>query len=369
MPNGLTSRRRTRDGRRREPRVLFVRLSALGDVVHVLPSVAALRQAHPRAFIGFAVEERAASLVRGHPQLDRVHVIPRATAAPDRLGAFVAAASSMARELRRTEYDVALDFQSNLRSSVTAWLSGAPRVIGQPRPYAKELSWVLERERPPPVPREVHKIERNLALLSLIGVKPAKPPRPVIPEPESSRALADAFARASHRRPVVLIHPGVSSFGAIKGWREEGFAAVARTLAQRGARVAVAFGGAGERAIATRIVERAAHAHVELAPDTRSVLDLAALERRADLFLGVDSGPLHLAAAVGTACVALYGPKDPRTYGPYWVNALPIRKGVACSPCSFRTCPRNECMTTITADEVLEAADAMIMTAAANASR
>ncbi len=338
--------------------LLVVRLSALGDVVHVLPALAALREAFPGVRIGWAVEEKAASLLEGHPQIDTLHVIPRqalAQAARSRdIGGFVENARRAVRELRQQCYEVTLDFQSNFRSSLLAYLSGARRRIGQPLPYSKEGARFLATETPEAVERTAHKIDRNLRLLAPLGVEPARAPRPVIPEPESARRLAEGFAGA------VLLHPGVSAFGAFKAWRTEGYAALARYLkAEKGARVVVAWGGSAEREGALEVVALARGA-AELAPETRSILDLAALQRRASLFVGADSGPLHLAAALGTKVLGLYGPKDPRTYGPYWENAQVLRKGVACSPCTLRKCARPECMTLITADEVKDAALALL---------
>jgi lipopolysaccharide heptosyltransferase I len=348
----------------RRPKILIVRLSALGDVVHVLPALAAIREALPAATIGWAVEERAASLLEGHPQIDRLHVIPRAaleTAVRERAPlAFLATAGRAVRELRRERYQVSLDFQSNLRSSLLAILSGARFRIGQPRAYAKEGSRALVHWAPRAVSRETHKIVRNLALLAPLGVAPARPPRPLVPEPASSRALAEAFVAESGGRPLVVLHPGVSAFGSFKAWREEGYARLAERLArEREVRVAIAWGGAKEREAAERVAA-GARGGVVLAPKTGSILDLAALLRRASLFVGADSGPLHLAAALGTPVVGLYGPKDPRTYGPYWENGRTLRKGVPCSPCGYRRCARPECMTLITASEVFAVAAGLV---------
>lgn len=323
------------------PRVLIVRLSALGDVVHVLPALAALRAAHPRAFIGWAVEDRAASLLEGHPHIDRLHVVPRAAWSK----ALKRDPASVLRGLRRTlrglreeRYEVSLDFQSNLRSSLLAWASGARRRIGQPRPFAKEGSRALCTESPAPVPREAHKIDRNLALLGPLGVPLGAAPRPVVSEPPAATALGQAFA--AQGGPRVILHPGVSAFGALKAWREDRFADLARRLVADGARVYFAYGGAAEEGVARSLVAQAPGA--ELAPRTASILELAALLRRADLVVGVDSGPLHLAAAVGVPVLGLYGPKHPGTYGPYWSPSEVVRAGLECSPCRHRRCPRQD---------------------------
>ncbi|MCO5171950.1 MAG: glycosyltransferase family 9 protein [Planctomycetes bacterium] len=326
------------------PRILIVRLSALGDVVHVLPALAALRAALPRALIGWAVEDRAASLLEGHPHLDRLHVVPRAawSKALRKDPAWVLRGLRRTlRDLRAARYEVSLDFQSNLRSSALAWASGAPRRVGQPRPFAKEGSRALSTCAPAPVARDVHKIERNLALLGPLGLPPGPPPRPVVPEPPAATALGEAFVAAGG--PRVIIHPGVSAFGALKAWREDRFADLARRLVADGARVLFAYGGAAEEAVARALAAQAPGA--ELTPRTSGILELAALLRRADLVVGVDSGPLHLAAAVGAPVLGLYGPKHPGTYGPYWTPSEVARAGLDCSPCRHRRCPRDDVVT------------------------
>ncbi len=321
------------------PRILIVRLSALGDVVHVLPALAALRAAWPRAHVGWLVEDRAASLLEGHPHVDRVHVVPRALwrrrLARDPLEV-ARGVRRLVVELRRARYDATLDFQSNLRSALLARASGAPVRVGQPRRYAKEGARLLVTDAPAPVPAEAHKVVRNLALLGPLGLAPAAPPRPVVPEPPAARALGEAFARGGPRRAV--LHPGVSAFGALKAWREERFAALARGLVAAGARACFAWGGAAEERVARRLAALAPGS--EVLPATAGLLDLAALLRRADLVVGVDSGPLHLAAAVGAPVLGLYGPKDPRTYGPFWAPHEVVRAGLECSPCRHRRCPR-----------------------------
>ena len=327
----------------REPRILMVRLSALGDVIHALPALAALRAAFPAAHLGWLVEDRAAGLLAGHPQLDRVHVVPRKTwgerAGRDPL-AVMPQVRGLVRELRRERYQVALDFQSNFRSGLLAWLSNAPRRIGQPRRYAKEgARWLFLPEAPQGVPPEVHKIERNLQLLRPLGVSIDPVPRPVLPPFEpAAAALLDSLR--AEPGPRVVMSPGVSAFGALKAWREDRFAELARGLLARGARVTLAWGGAQEEAQAARIAAAAPGALP--APRTGSLSQLTALLCAADLFVGVDSGPLHLAAALGRPVLGLYGPKHPGTYGPYWPGHRIVRSGIECSPCRHRRCPRED---------------------------
>ena len=349
--------------------ILIVRLSALGDVIHVLPSLAALRRAFPEAKLGWAVEELAAPLLEGHPELDRLHVIPRKAWQRDfRRGALLAplgAARRKLSELRGERYEVAIDFQSNLRSAIVTRLSGAPRRIGQPPPFAREGAGRLFTDTPRALPAEAHKIERNLALLACLGLS-REPQRGSLPG-----AARDVPPRDDRAR--VVLHSGVSAHGAIKAWRPERFRDLAAKLVADGHEVVLCWGGDSERRQAEHLAAEAAGAR--LAPESDAA-GLAALLRSADLFIGVDSGPLHLAAALGTPVIGLYGPKHPGTYGPYWLGTEAVLADYPCSPCRHRKCPRPEvthveladggraaispCMDTISVDAVHARATALL---------
>jgi ADP-heptose:LPS heptosyltransferase len=356
--------------------VLIVRLSAVGDCVHVLPALDALRRGlGPRAKIGWLVEDRAASLIRGLPQVDRVHVVPRSKAltraALRRPLEALTALGSLVREVRAERYDAALDLQSNLRSSVSALLSGARTRVGLARGYAKEGSHLLHTRgiAPRGGPR-AHKVERYLDIMESIGIDTAGA-RPVIAIPEAAREKARAFfaARFPEGPPVVALHPGVSKFGAFKQWPSERFAAAADLLAARaGARSLVTW-GPGERTLAEEVAARAGPAAgATVAPETGSLLELAALYERCAAVVGCDTGPIHLAAALGLRVIGLFGPKDPSIYAP-WVagrgRADVIWKGVHCSPCTLRWCGSVICMDEIRAPEVADAVERAIAEAAA----
>ena len=337
-------------------RILIVRLSALGDVVHTLPLLDALRRARPRAHIGWLVEEPAASLLEGHPQLDRVWIAPRHAARRLRsVGRPLAAAgrlAEVARGLRAARYQLTLDTQCNLRSSLWARASGAGVRIGFAPPFTKEKAhwWSTLRVE---APRDGQlKAHRNLELLAPLGIDTAGA-RPRIAIPDAARRIADPL-RASGARAIAL-HPGVSGFGAIKQWAPDRFAALARRLRdERGARCLVTF-GPSERDLARRVVDASGGA-AELAPETTSLLELAALYEACDVVVAGDTGPLHLAAALGVPVVGLYGPKDPAVYGPLdgrsGEPATTVWKHVHCSPCKLRRCPDVICMPAITVADV-----------------
>jgi heptosyltransferase I len=343
------------------PRILIVRLSALGDVVHVLPLLDALRRARPDAQLGWLVEERNASVLEGHPQLDRVLVWPRRELSrllrSGRLLAALGLALRSLRELRAGRFEVSIDAQCNLRSSLLAWLSGASRRIGFAPPYTKEKAhWLATDHVSVPIGGQL-KVERNLALLGPLGID-VRGARPRLAVPDAARASARAL-RASLRAPeLVALHPGVSGFGAIKQWAPERFAGLAqRIAAERGALCLVTW-GPGERALAEQVV-CASQGAAQLAPETRSLLELAALYEVCDAVVGGDTGPLHLAAALGVPVVGLYGPKDPAIYAP-WDGlrgraATTVWKHVHCSPCTLRRCGNVICMPAIQVEDVSSA--------------
>ena len=300
-------------------RILLVRLSALGDVVNTLPAVGAVREAFPGARLGFIVEDRCRDVVVGHPALDRVYVYPRKRWQSDffrfwRWGRLVSEVAAFFREIRSERYDVVLDFQGNLKGALHAWLSGAPERIGFARGHCNELNWLFStlRVRPP----TEYRVEKFLSLLAPLGITAARP-RYVLPRSEESRARAQ---RSIHDLgweggDYIVLHPGTSEFGKIKRWPIDRFGALARRLSAEGHRVLVVW-GPGERGMADAIAREGGPA-VRVAMETRSILDLAELIAGARIFVGADSGPLHIASAVGVRSVALFGPKDPAIYGPY----------------------------------------------------
>jgi heptosyltransferase-1 len=352
----------------RASRILIVRLSALGDVVHALPMLDALRRAQPEAQIGWLVEEKAASLLAGHPQIDRLWIAPRRELVSllrrGRVFAALRLLVAFARELRGFGYDLVIDAHSNARSSFLAFCSGAPRRIGFAHGYAKEgAGWLYTDRVVPARPRQL-KVQRALDLLRPLGIDPTGA-RAVLGIPEATREWARAQVAALGARPAVAIHPGVSDAGAIKQWDPERFGRTAIRLAsERGARCLVTW-GPGERELAQRVVA-ASEGTAELGPQTGSILELAALYQACDLVIGADTGPLHLAAALGVPVVGLYGPKDPAIYAPWDARtgaaAAVVRRPVYCSPCNRRTCRNVICMPAIQVGDVVAAAQGSMIT-------
>jgi lipopolysaccharide heptosyltransferase I len=344
-------------------RLLIVRLSALGDVVHTLPLLDALRRARPHSHIVWVVEEGAASLLRDHPQIDRLLVFPRREIVGllkrFRFGTAARLFKAFVRELRQEHVTLALDVQSNLRSSIVARLSGAPLRLGFGPGLGKEASHLLHTHNVRPQRCNMLKVERNLLLLAALGAK-VREASAVLPVSAEAIAKAETFiAEARGNAGVVALHPGVSGFGSFKAWFPERWSELAQTLFERDGVRSVVTWGPGEEELAKQIVDRAGTQAAALAPATASLLELAALYQRADVVCGSDTGPVHLAAALGARVVGLYGPKDPAVYAP-WSSlsggpARVVRADVPCSPCGLRRCNLVVCMPSIGVEAVANA--------------
>lgn len=350
-------------------RFLFIRLSALGDVVNTLPALTALRRARPEAVVDFLVEDRFADVVRQVEGIARVISFPRRG-----LGAPTpAAAWRLLRHcaaLRDSHYDVAIDFQGNLKGAFQLSVARARRKLG-PKP-AREGAHRLYREVVE-VPRDLHRTCRALALIEAAGIEVDHDlavsvlDRGFLPDfkrdKEAERAATAALdegAAAGDRKAgfLVVIHPGSSAFGAFKRWPTPAYAELATRLARAGLEVAVTC-GPGEERLAGQIVEEAAGA-ARFVPPRSGIAGLIALLRRARVFVAGDSGPLHLAAALDVPCVGIFGPKDPRVYAPPWPHATVVRRPPPCAPCSLRKCDDPICLTRLPAEAVFDAVIAAV---------
>lgn len=343
-------------------KILIVRLSAIGDVTHVLPALRCLRRNYPYAKIAWLVEDKAAGLLQGHPDLDEVIVFPRrrwrkGILGPTRLPATVSEALGFfSHELRSREFDVAIDFQGNLKSGIMTLLSAAPVRIGFARGHCREYNHLFTNLHVTPPGKRIHRVEKNLSLLTALDIEPTYEHSTInVPFEDReyiTRALAEYVGRAG---PLVVIHPGTSKFGAYKRWPARSFTELGNMLTgELGATVLVSW-GADELETADEIVSGIRHSGY-LAPETTTLGQLTSLIGQANLFISGDTGPMHIASTLGVPQAAIFGPKDPTIYGPYNKHSIVIRKEVECSPCTRRTCDNPVCITDITPEEVFEAA-------------
>jgi len=334
-------------------RFLIVRLGALGDVVHAIPVAAALRRAFPSARIDWLVSAKHREL------LDLVPVIDRRLVVNDRSDA-AGGASLWAGvgELRRGGYDVALDLQGLIKSAMLARLSRATRVIGFSGGYARErlarlfYTTAFDGGRGGIYhPNETrHVVDINLALLSTIGITSARAEFPI----DTADTAAGREASERTRGRFALLNPGAAWPN--KRWPPERLAAVADALLARHGLMSVVLWGPGEEALARTVVAAAPQAAI-LSPPT-TIADIVALARRAAVMVSGDTGPAHLASAVGTPLVGIYGPTRPARNGPLSPRDVTVSRDAVCECHHLRRCRRDRmCLLDVDTAEVIDAID------------
>jgi lipopolysaccharide heptosyltransferase II len=322
-------------------RILIVLLGAIGDVVRALPLANRLRAGYPGAHIAWAVEPAAAPLLEHHPALDARLVFERAGGA--------AALWRFLGRVRAGRFDLVLDLQRHAKSGLISVASRAPVRLGFHRRNAKELNWVASTHTIDPLPARGWKLEQYLAFARLLEL-PETPLRFGITLTADETAATDALLAPLGGRSFAALY--VASTWESRLWFPEGFAAVADALAEHGLG-AVLVGGADATAIAA---ETAALARVPLLDLTgrTSLRHGYGVLARARVAVGPDSGPMHLAAAAGTAVVSLWGATTPARSAPYGSEDLVLVGRVPCAPCYLRHCPiGRRCMQTITPARVL----------------
>jgi heptosyltransferase I len=330
-------------------RILIVRLGSLGDLVHALPAVSAIAEAHPDTEIDWLVDAVHRDFLALVPMISLVVPLRDRTAA---------AWLEARRVLRSRHYDVALDFQGLLKSAALARLSGASRVIGFDRQSLRERAaapFYTERvDVGDAAEATQHVIDKNLRLATAIGAVIAERRFPLVaPESPALRQL-----QALGLDGFMLINP--SAAWPNKRWPTASFGSVAAYVHGRHGRRSVVLWGPGEAMIAQAVVDASSGTGLVAPPTT--IADLVALSRRASLFLSGDTGPLHLAAAVGTPVVGLFGPTSPGRNGPWDARDVSLSRYDACVCHYQRRChqPDNWCLATITVDEVTAAIDARL---------
>lgn len=333
-----------------QQKVLVVRLSAMGDIIHTLPAVAALRKCFPNAMLGWAVEERWAELVKGcrqaspsgKPLADKVHTVNmkgwRQALLSDRTWREIAAA---VKELRCVEYDIAIDFQGSARSALLARLSRADSIYGFAEPRENVASMFYTKKI---LAAGRHVIEQNLSLVSAIAGGPVE-----LADVEFSCDLTGEVA-AKLAGEYAVINPG-TGWGA-KQWPAERYGEVAKRVADATGLKFLINAGPGEESLANAARQASGGA---AQPLTCSPSELVSVLKRARLFVGGDTGPMHLAAALRVPVVAIFGPTDPARNGPYGTRSIVLRNSASVTSLSHRNSP-DEPMLEITADEVTQAA-------------
>lgn len=329
--------------------IVIVKLSAIGDVLHGVPVAVALRRSFPDARIGWVVEGRAADVLAGHPAVDHLFRLPRGWLTSPRT------VFALRQQLRWFAADVTIDLQGLLKSAVATMLTGARTRIGHARPESREHAWLAYSH--PVVGSGAHVVERNLALLEPLGCATAEPDFRMPHWPVSRLRVQRWVTALRLPRSPVLFNPGAG--WPSKRWPLERFAAAARAVARRdGQPVIVVWGGDQERSAAGRIVADACGAAIA-APAT-SLQDLGELCRLSRVFVSGDTGPLHLAAAVGAPCVGLFGPVPASRNGPYGRSHVCVEPPADRRPAWADRKTDTAAMAAIDVDSVVEATESAL---------
>lgn len=353
-------------------RLLVVRLGAMGDILHALPAVTALRRAHPEWVIDWVVEPRWRPLLASDEGQDCARaseLAARCIARPVVDGLHLAATREwrknplspttlreighLRRGIRAGNFDAVLDLQGAIRSAVVARMAGSRRVIGEAKPREHAARWLFTEHVET---RGAHVIEQDLELAAAVAGDDLQPALPALPVDRAAEEWADQILPRGRCARIgldqtVLINPG-AGWGA-KRWPVERYAAVARGLVDRGLRVLVN-AGPGEEPLAEAIVRSAGATAVSC-----TLEQLIALTRRITLAVAGDTGPLHLACALGRPVVGIYGPTDPSRNGPFGTRFRVLRSPQSRRDHSRRAAPEAGLLTILPAD-VLRAVDELL---------
>ena len=321
-------------------RFLIVRLGSLGDVIHGIPVAAALRAARPDAQIDWLVDPRYVDVLNLVPVLSkRIGVNPRGPRA---------ALLRVIGDLRRARYDAALDLQGLIKSAVLARAAGAAQTIGLTRAHLREsAAGLFYSRRVDPDAR--HVVYKNLALLDALGITHREAEFPLrIPQSAAADAVSGRFGDDGY----MLLNPGAAWPN--KRWPADRFGALAAAIREAAGMRSLVLWGPGEQPLAEAVVT-ASRGSAELSPPT-TIGDLFAIASRARVVVAGDTGPLHIAAAVGVPVVALFGPTFPERNGPWLPADISISRAHTCVCHHKRQCQRPPaCIEDIAVDEVIEA--------------
>ena len=325
------------------PRFLVVRLGSLGDVIHAIPAVASLRARHAAARIDWLVDPRYSAVPQMVRGVDQAIPIDTRGSAIDLLRTI--------RRLRQAGYDAAVDLQGLIKSAVLARAAGARRTLGFPRERLREpIARVFYTETHDPG-RDAHVISKNLGLMRALGVEDVQVRFPLnVPRTPAGDNAAAAFGPDGY----AVIHPGAAWPN--KRWPAERFGAVAAGIRARIGVRSLVLWGPGEESLAS-LVAAASKGCADVSPRT-SIVDLFAIVRGAKLMIAGDTGPLHVAASVGTPIVGLFGPTLAERSGPYSRADIALSRTSRCSCRDERRCRLPQpCIDDIGVEEVVAAVE------------
>ncbi len=332
-------------------RILLIKPSSLGDIVHALPVVSAIKAQWPGSHLTWVVKRQWADLVERAEGIDRVWPVDMTVGSWIREG----------RALRAQRFDLAIDLQGLFRSGILAWLSGAPTRIGFAN--GREGSPWFYTRRVPVLSPDVHAVDRYLSVAAALGASPPDKPRFGFKLLEEDMA---AVREIAERRGFSVDRPWIAmNIGArwpTKRWPLESFAAVVDQLYEAHRDPLVMIGGSEERAFTKKLKALTKSPFIDLCGEI-PLRCLPALLSKATAMITNDSGPMHIAAALGIPVIAMFGPTSAARTGPYGTGHHVLSGQVSCSPCFSRVCrhnPEMECLHVVTPTQVVDVVRPML---------
>ncbi|MBV9864318.1 MAG: putative lipopolysaccharide heptosyltransferase III [Abitibacteriaceae bacterium] len=347
------------------PRILVIRFRFIGDVLLVTPVFEALRRHWPHCYLAFVTDAEAAAVVEGHPALDELMVFRLPKKQLRSRWARLQHKMRLFQHMRQQHFDIAINLHPGQRGALTAWLSGARRRVGYDRPQDK-LENALTNIKVPyrlatAQPRE-YRVEYLLDTVRALGIE-AKATLPSMGLSYEDRAFATSYLKSlafDRDGPLIVLHPGRPSTR--KTWPDGRFTQLADALSQRFAARIIWLGAPAEVERVKRIAGAMTHTSASVAGQA-NLKQLAAIIEQADLFIGIDSGPMHIASAVGTPTVALFAFADPNEWNPPGATHIAIHKPLPDHPCDPPQCcevGKSLCMANIYVNDVLAAAERLL---------
>ena len=345
------------------PKILIVRLSAVGDVIRTLPAVKALKEHDPSSHIAWVVEEPSKTLLESQPEIDEVIVVPRkrwtdGMRSPLRIWGTVGEVRQFVRQLRNQKFDIVFDFHGLLKSGLISYFSGAPKRVGFDRPWSKEWNCLFSNVRvklPKEKIKKMNRFEQNFALLRGIGLD-VKDVKTGLSIPSGDREVVESFFKnlaAPVKRPLIAIHPGTSQKTRYKRWMLDRYAQLSdRLVRELGATVLFSWGP--DELDWVKAIQKEMKEPSILGPQTGSLTQLGEVFRHCDLYVGGDTGPMHVASMMGIPVVAIFGPTYPEVNAPFGRHRM-VRRDVECNPCRNRSCEELTCLKAVTVDDVFQA--------------
>ena len=328
-------------------RILIIRLSGIGDVVHTLPLLGALRKRYPHAYIAWLVQRKAEGILLGHPYLDEVITFERKK--------WISRLWPLIKRLRNRRFDLVIDSHGQFRSGLFAYITGVKTRLGFNAKDGKECNSLFINFKAPPFPEDWHAVDRYLGLASLLGADIEKREF-LIQIGKREKENGERFLEKKgiiKGEFLIALNPGSSWKSKI--WPSKNYARLADILIRKLKAKVLLLWGPGEESLIESISSLMKEKPV-IAPRT-DLKELAHMISRCTLFIGSDSAPLHIASAFSVPSIGLYGPTDPRRNGPYGPGNIVIKKDLKVLSCrgkGCRKCKTQECMQLISVEEVVE---------------